>query len=81
MSTVKIKEIEVVVTYKVGLGGVDLPEHLRKDLEHIFEEGLSMDPGGRTGMEYPELSDFLADLAKERDCFDWKCEVDHLEFK
>lgn len=75
----EIKDLQVTVTYKVGLGGLKVTEEVYNQLMEIFEKGQPIDPSGISGIEYPAVSDWIGGNIEERDCFDWEFEIDELK--
>ncbi len=49
-----IKDLDVKVTYRVGLGDIKVPDKVFKQLTEISEKGIELDA---TGMTYPEAND------------------------
>lgn len=72
----KIKNISVTVTYKVGLGGLNVPEDVFKQLNEIHDKGIEVDG---SDMKYTEALEWINKNIKERDCMDWSCEIEELE--
>jgi hypothetical protein len=70
-----IKDLDVKVTYIVGLEDVKVPEKVFKQLTEIAEKGIELDG---TGMNYPEANEWLRDNIKERDCCDLEYEITEL---
>ena len=70
-----IKELNVKVTYKVGLGDIKVPNKVFKQLNEIAEKGREIDG---MGMDYPEASEWLRDNIRERDCCDLNYEIEEL---
>ena len=72
----KIKDLDVTVTYRVGLGDIDVPENVFKELEKIVESGIEVD--GFEKSKYPNAINWLTGNIKEKDCCDWKLTIDDL---
>ena len=70
-----IKDLDVKVTYRVGLGNVKVPDKVFKQLTEIADKGIELDG---TGMDYPEANEWLRDNIKERDCCDLEYEITEL---
>ena len=49
-----IEDLTVKVTYKVGLGGLNVSEKIYKQLNEIAENSIELDG---MGIDYPEASD------------------------
>jgi hypothetical protein len=73
----KVKDLTIKVTYKVGLGDVEMPKKVYEQLLLASEKWAEIDP---TIMkeEYREASDWLSENIKEDDCMDWVAEVDEI---
>ena len=72
-----IKDIEVKVTYKVGLGGLNCNEQVFSQLKELFENGTELD-----GMEHDKFNDAREWLHKEiiqSDCCDLSYEIEDLD--
>lgn len=70
-----IKDLDVKVTYKVGLGNVKVPNKVFEQLNEIADSGREVDG---TGMEYPEALEWLRNNIKERDCCDLEYEIEEM---
>jgi hypothetical protein len=70
-----IKDLSVNVTYRVGLGDLEVSEKVFEQLNEIADNGVSIDG---TGMDYPEANEWLKDNIKERDCCDLEYEIEEL---
>jgi hypothetical protein len=70
-----IEDLTVKVTYKVGLGGLNVSEKIHKQLNEIAENSIELDG---MGMDYPEASDWLKDNIRERDCCNLEYEIEEL---
>jgi hypothetical protein len=62
-----IKDLNVSVTYKVGLGNISVSEKVFKQLNEIAEKGGNVD---LIGMFHPEAVEWLRDTIRQRDCYD-----------
>ena len=65
-----IKDLDVKVTYRVGLGDVKVPDKVFKQLTEIAEKGIELDGA--------EANEWLRDNIKERDCYDLEYEITEL---
>lgn len=79
----KIKNLTVEVTYRVGLGSLgvglgslEVPEVVHKQLTEIADNGREVDG---SDMKYTEALEWMNENIKERDCMDWSCEIEELE--
>lgn len=70
-----IKKISVTITYKVGLGEIKAPENVIKQLKKAHENNIEISTGIYQD-EYDEAYEWLIDNIKEKDCYDWTCEID-----
>jgi len=71
----KIKDIRVTVKYRVGIGGLEVPDEVHQQLQKIEKEGIEVGPDD---MEYTDAVEWLTSHIKEKDCMDWQCEIDEL---
>lgn len=70
-----IKDLSVKVTYKVGLGDVEVSNEVFEQLQEIADSEMEIDG---MSMEFPEALDWLRDNIKERDCCDLEYEISDL---
>lgn len=70
-----IKKISVTITYKVGLGEIKAPENVIKQLKKAHENNIEISSGIFQD-EYEEAYEWLVNNIKEKDCYDWNCEID-----
>ena len=70
-----VSKLSVTVTYKVGLGGVEMPKKVYKQIIEAAEKGDEIEG---TSMKYPDAAEWLSSNIRERDCFDWKTEIDEV---
>lgn len=70
-----IKNLDVKVTYRVGLGDIEVSDEVFEQLNEIIENGTEIDG---MGMEYSEASEWLRNNIKERDCCDLEYEITEL---
>ncbi|WP_299576638.1 hypothetical protein [uncultured Sunxiuqinia sp.] len=71
----KVEDLQVTVTYRVGLGDVSMPEKVYKQLFDAAKNGDEIDG---SSMTYSDAAEWLSDNIRERDCMDWECEIDEL---
>ncbi|MFV0376892.1 MAG: hypothetical protein ACK5JD_06260 [Mangrovibacterium sp.] len=71
----KVKDLTVRVTYRVGLGDVDMPEEVYEELAEAYDNGDELDS---TRMDYPKAAEWLSDHIREADCMDWEAELEEL---
>lgn len=72
----KIENLEIQVTYSVGLGNIEMPEKIKRQLEEIAEDFDGLD--GLSCHNYPEADSWLKANIIERDCFRLKYEVEQI---
>lgn len=74
---IKVEDLTIKVTYKVGLSNVEMPKEVYEQLLLASENWKEIDP---TTMdeEYREAADWLHENIKEADCMDWVAEVDDI---
>ena len=70
-----VKNLSVTVTYKVGIGNVEMPDNVYEQLLKAAKNNDEIDGVGNT---YREASDWLSNHVKEGDCFDWKTEINQI---
>lgn len=70
-----IKDLDVKVTYRVGLGNVEVSDKVFKQLNEIADKGIELDG---TGIDYPEANEWLRDNIKESDCCYLEYEISEL---
>ena len=75
----KIKKIRVTINYSVGLGELNVDKKTYSELKELFENGVNVTLGDVSEMQFPNASEWLRNNIKERDCYNWECEID--EFK
>ena len=73
---VTIKDLTVKVTYRVGLGKVEMPEKVHQQLLEASENGDEIEMGGIS--KYPDAYEWLSDNIRERDCMDWTAEIEEV---
>lgn len=72
----KVKDLTVKVTYKVGLGNVEIPENVYDQLLEAYYSNEEIDT---SEIEKMEAAEWLSNNIKESDCMDWKAEIEELE--
>ena len=73
---VTIKDLTVKVTYRVGLGEVEMPEKVHQQLLEASENGDEIEMCGIS--KYPDAYEWLSDNIRERDCMDWEAEIEEM---
>jgi hypothetical protein len=69
-----VKDLTVKVSYRVGYGGVEMPQEVYDQLVEAQENGDEIEMGGIS--KYPDAYEWLSNNIKERDCMDWSAEID-----
>lgn len=72
----KVKNLSVQVTYRVGLGEVNMPQKVYAQLIEAFESGAEIDPCDNR--KYADAADWLSNNIKEGDCTDWSAEIEEI---
>ncbi len=73
----KIEDLTIKVTYKVGLGNVEMPKKVYDQLLLASEKFAEIDQT-MIKEEYKEAADWLRKNIKEADCMDWVAEVEEI---
>lgn len=68
----KVKDLDVKVKYEVGLGDLEMPENVYKQLVEACEDGYTIQWGDSI---YPEASEWLSDNIREQDACDGEIEI------
>jgi hypothetical protein len=71
----KIEELTVKVTYKVGLGDLEVPKDVFDELNEIFDNGGEFDG---MGDKYPNARNWLNSKINQNDCFDCEYSIENL---
>ncbi len=74
---ITVKKLSVSVTYKVGLGNVEMPEDVKEQLIQAAENCDEIEMNGM--QEYPEAFEWLSNNVREADCFSWVAEIENVE--
>lgn len=69
-----IESIDVTVTYRVGLGNVEVDDNVYQELMNAADECSEVDY-----QKYPNAAEWLRGNIKERDCCDWCCEIEDIQ--
>ena len=69
----KLDRLEVEVTFRVGLGELNLPKEEFEQLTKAFEKGKELDGFGYD--EFNEAREWLSDNIKQGDCCDISYEI------
>lgn len=74
-----IKKINVTISYSVGYGDLkNIPKDVLKQLKHAYDNGNSIMSSDISEV-YSNAMEWLVENIKEKDCFDWECEIENLE--
>ena len=65
-----IENIDVTVTYNVGLGNIKVDDNVYQELMDAADECGEVDY-----QKYPNAAEWLRNNIKESDCCDWDCEM------
>ena len=71
-----LKSLTVTVNYTVGLGNLDIPEKEFNQLVDAYDNADEIDGSSN---EYGDLSDWLANNIREKDCVNIHYEIDDFE--
>jgi len=72
----KVKNLQVTVSYKVGIGQFDMPKKVLTQIETAFRRGHKVALNEHL---YQEAAEWLSDNIKERHCYEWKVEIDDVD--
>lgn len=61
------------MTYRVGYGGVEMPKEIYEQMVKAAENGDEIEMH-----KYPDVAEWMSSNVRERDCMDWKAEIDEL---
>ncbi len=73
---VKVKELTIEVTYRVGYGEVEMPENVYNQLVEASEKGHKLEMGRSD--RYTEALNWLSNNIKEADSMDWEADVEEI---
>ena len=75
----EIKKLNVTISYSVGYGNLEnIPKNVLKQLKHAYENGNSITSTDFSNV-YSDAMEWLIENIKEKDCYDWNCEIESLE--
>ena len=69
----KLKSLSLTITYRVGYKGLEIPKEIYKQLLKAAENGDEIEIH-----KYCDVADWMSSIVRERDCMDWKAEIDEL---
>ncbi len=73
-----IESLTIKVTYQVGLWQVEMPKEIAEQLQQCFDNG---DEIGWENEDYQEAQEWIVNNIKERDCLNYKAEVEEITLK
>lgn len=74
---IKVEDLTIKVSYTVGLGNVQMPEEVYRQLLDAAENFKELDVTGGS-RDHQEAAEWLVENIKEKDCCDWSAEVDEI---
>lgn len=74
-----IENIEVEMTFSVGLGGYEASNEVIQELKEIEEKGITLTQ--RVMEDYPNAMEWLNANIHSKDAYSWEYEVSDLETK
>lgn len=75
-----IEKLTITITYTVGLGDIKVPDNVYEELMEAYDNNDTIDPDLiKTLKSYSNANDWIIDNIKERDCYNWECEIDNIE--
>lgn len=74
MKTRTLKDLNVKVTYSVGLSDVEVPEKVAQQLEQMADYGFSICDCEMS--KYPDAFNWLSENISEEDALYWEYEVE-----
>ncbi len=73
---ITVKDLTVKVTYRVGLGDVEMPQDVYDQINEAADNGDEISISGLS--EYPEALEWLSSNIREGDCMDWVAEIEDI---
>jgi hypothetical protein len=78
-----VKDLNVKVTYYVGLGDVEIPDNIYEAMSECLDEGGEVplpDECMINGREHlSDVAEWIADHIHEDDAYDWEYEIEDME--
>ena len=71
-----VKDLTVVVRYRVGLSDIEMPQEVYDQLIEATDNGDVIDSSGMR--KHPEAAEWLSENIRERYCMDWECEIEYI---
>lgn len=75
---VNVENLTVKITYRVGLGDVDIPENVYQQLVEAANNGDDIEMEGKK--RYYDAYEWLVSNIEENSCMDWACEIEDISF-
>lgn len=76
METVNIKTFEIEIKFKVGLGGIEMPQKVYDQLLSKIESYKDLVMGD---LDCDEAMQWVQQNIHEQDCYSWSAEIIELE--
>ena len=71
-----IKDLTIKVTYRVGLGNVEVPDEVYNELAKAYDEGGDVPEWDD---ELENVKEWLSDNIREADAMEWEYEIDDFQ--
>lgn len=71
-----VNDLTVKVTYRVGLGQVEMPGKVYEQLVEAAESGDEIESHSE---EYTDAAEWLSNNIREADCMDWNAEIEEID--
>lgn len=71
-----IKDLTIKVTYRVGLGNVEVPDEVYNELTKAYDEGGDVPEWDD---ELENAKEWLSDNIREADAMEWEYEIDDFQ--
>ena len=75
----EIKDIQVKMTFRVGLGGYDASDKAFEQLKEIQESGIEISSDSFDAEKYPDALAWLDNYISSQDAYEWNYEVEEVE--
>lgn len=72
---IKVENLTVKVTYRVGLGNIEIPKRVYDQIVASSENGHVIHPDTP---EYDDAANWLIEGINEQDCMDWEAEIERI---
>ena len=72
----KLKKLEVRVEYIVGLGDLEVPKAIGKELKEVFEKGNTVNGDD---LKYTKSLEWLNAKIDNNDAFEWNYEIEECD--